>query len=216
MTSRGYFVTGTDTDVGKTVVSAILCRALGAGYWKPVQAGLQPATDVQTVKQLAGGSMGPIFPSRHVLRQPRSPHEAAAAEGVSIDLSDFKLPESTGPLVVEGAGGALVPLNGHAVMADLMKSLGLPVVVVARTTLGTINHTCLTVEALRGRGIRLAGLVMNGEPDAENRKALVHYARAPVLLDVPRFERLDGNVIEAWLASLPVRNFIQSSKSDEI
>ncbi|MDP3425805.1 MAG: dethiobiotin synthase, partial [Humidesulfovibrio sp.] len=144
------FVTGTDTGVGKTVVCAWLCLHSGADYWKPVQSGYSAATgadrDADEVARLSGAR---VHPERHLLRLARSPQEAAAAEGLRIGLEDFSLPRTERPLVIEGAGGVLVPLNEDETMLDLMVRLGAPVLVAARTGLGTINHTCLTLAALR-------------------------------------------------------------------
>ena len=177
MTS-GYFVTGTDTDVGKTIVCARLCKHLGANYWKPLQCGAP--YDAETVQTL-GVAPEHILPSRHVLSEPLSPHEAAKRESVEIHLNDFSLPESEKPLIVEGAGGALVPLNTQDLMTDLMSRLGLPVLVVTRTTLGTINHTLLTLEALRAHDLTIAGLILNGPDMPHNKEALEYFGRVNVV-----------------------------------
>jgi malonyl-CoA O-methyltransferase len=192
---RGVFVTGTDTDVGKTVVSAWLVRALDADYWKPVQAGLDGETDSDVVLRLAGLAPARIHASAYRLEAPLSPHEAARREGVRIDLSRFELPASPRPIVVEGAGGLLVPLNDRALIADLIARLGLPAVLVARSTLGTINHTLLSLEALRARRIPCLGVVINGPPNAANRKAIETYGRAHILAELPRLEPLDETAI---------------------
>jgi dethiobiotin synthetase/malonyl-CoA O-methyltransferase len=180
---KGIFVTGTDTDVGKTMVSAWLVRSWQADYWKPVQSGTNQCWDADVIAALAAGAR--IHPSTYALPEPLSPHEAAQLAGVDIELAAFQLPDTDRPLVVEGAGGALVPLNGKDLMADLMVRLGLPVLVVARSALGTINHSLLTIEALRRRGLVVAGVVMNGPPNAANRHAIEHYGDVPVVGELP-------------------------------
>ncbi|RSY87447.1 ATP-dependent dethiobiotin synthetase BioD [Sphingomonas koreensis] len=157
-------VTGTDTGVGKTVAAAALAWRLGASYWKPVQAGLDEETDSEVVARLASVE---VLPEAYRLTTPCSPHRAAEIDGVTIDLD--RLAPPPGRLVIEGAGGALVPLTRDLVYADIFARWGLPVVVVARTTLGTINHTLLTVEALRARSIWVGGILFSGNamPDSE-------------------------------------------------
>ncbi|MGB8275010.1 MAG: dethiobiotin synthase [Alphaproteobacteria bacterium] len=192
---RGLFVAGTDTDVGKTVVSAWLVRALDGDYWKPVQAGLDGDTDADTVRTLSGLPAERIHESTYRLKAALSPHEAARREGIVIDLARLRPPPTTRTLIVEGAGGLLVPLNAEALMIDLIARLGLPVVLVARSTLGTINHTLLSLEALRARGLALEGVVLNGPPNEGNRRAIGHFGRVPVLAELPRFEPLDPAAI---------------------
>lgn len=184
---RGVFVTGTDTNVGKTIAAAVLVRKFAAHYWKPAQTGVpgDPA-DTATVQDLAALPPARLHPPRFVLRAPLSPAAAAAREGVAIALADFTLPATGGEkLVVEGAGGVLVPLNGEAVMADLIRQLGLPAVVVARTTLGTINHTLLTVEVLRHRKIPIAGVLLSGQNDDETIALIARFGKVPVLGCIP-------------------------------
>ena len=162
---KGIVVTGTDTGVGKTVLAAGLVAALGGRYWKPVQAGLDEAGDSETVATLAPGAL--IHPEAYRLTTPCSPHQAAAIDGVTIDAQRLALPMGDAPLVVEGAGGVLVPLRQDLLFADVMARWGLPVVLVARTSLGTINHTLLSIEALRTRGLVLAGVAFVGDANDE-------------------------------------------------
>ncbi|MBF0282907.1 MAG: dethiobiotin synthase [Magnetococcales bacterium] len=208
----GCFVTGTDTGVGKTVVAAWLVRRLGGCYWKPVQAGRDPeGDDGEVVARLAGVSQDRIFPPLYAFDLPRSPHEGAGRAGVKIDLNHFVLPTSSRPLVVEGAGGVMVPLgNGHYFI-DVMKRLGLPVVVVCRTALGTINHSLLTLEALRSRGIGVAGVIFHGPPDEENRRAVTEMGRVRELAWIPWRERLtaEGDLVQREMddCGLPLEQF---------
>ncbi len=187
------YVTGTDTDVGKTVVSALLCRVLDRPYFKPVQAG-RP-TDRDTVRALVGAA---TVPEAYVLDRPASPHAAADDEGRAIALGDIAAPP--GPLVVEGAGGWMVPYRIHEGIhegsvlwqADVVRHLGLPVVVVARSGLGTLNHTLLTLRAIRADGVDVVGLVLVGPPHPENARDLAHLGGTRVLARLDRVPLPDG------------------------
>lgn len=200
-----YFVTGTDTGIGKTVVSAWLTVQLGARYWKPVQAGLEGKTDEDVVRRLAGLGDDRVVPSAYALPEPLSPHEAARRAGTRIDMARFKLPDGGGPLVVEGAGGLLVPLNEAALVIDLIAHLGLPVILVARTTLGTINHTLLSLEALRRRDLPVAGVVLNGPHVPHNRAAIETYGKVRVLAHIPPLAPLTGDALRAIPPEMDLR-----------
>lgn len=167
--TQGLIVTGTDTGVGKTVVAAAFAGALEATYWKPVQCGLENDGDSALVRTLSGLSDERLLPEAYRLSMAASPHRAAEAEGIEISLGNLKLPDVAGPLVVEGAGGLMVPLTRQSLMIDLFASWRLPVVLVARTALGTINHSLLSIEALNGRNIPILGIVFVGDevPDTE-------------------------------------------------
>jgi dethiobiotin synthetase len=176
------FVTGTDTNVGKTVVSAMLTLGLGATYWKPVQSGLEPNTDTEYVRQVTGLDDSHFLPERFRLTQPLSPHAAAVIDEVQIHLSDFQLPATAkSHLIVEGAGGIMVPLNERHFMLDLIKHLDLPVCLVARSTLGTINHTLLSIAQLRRADIPIFGVILNGAKNPSNKAAIAHYGQVPIL-----------------------------------
>ena len=189
---KGFFVTGTDTGVGKTVLSALLTAALDAIYWKPVQTGSIEGTDRETAQRLAEIPDERIAPECYVFAPPVSPHLAARLAGVRIELDRIRPPLAVAARswIVEGAGGALVPLNERDMMTDLMRHLALPVVVASRTALGTINHTLLTLAALRQAGLDVRGVVLIGDENAENRRAIEHYGRARVLGWIPRLEKL--------------------------
>ncbi len=206
----GIFVTGTDTDVGKTVASAALVRALDAAYWKPVQSGTAdlPDGDSGVVAHLTGVPAGRILPPRHSFAAPLSPDQAAALEGRTIALEDFALPACDRPLVVEGAGGVLVPLNDRALMIDLMERLGLPVVVAARSGLGTINHTLLTLQALRARGLTVAGVVLLGPPNPRNRAAIEHFGAVRVIGEIPPLAPLTPETLAAAARDLDVEGLL--------
>ncbi|MGI9387520.1 MAG: dethiobiotin synthase, partial [Methyloligellaceae bacterium] len=188
---KRVFVTGTDTDVGKTVVSAWLVLHLNARYWKPVQAGTDGETDAEMVRRLTGCGSDVILPSSYQLPEPLSPHEAARRAGVDINLERFEPPDADGPLIVEGAGGVMVPLNDHVYMIDFMDALRYPIVLVSRSALGTINHTLLSLEALRSRDIPVAGVVINGPKAPHNREAIEEFGNVPVLAEMPPLDPLD-------------------------
>ncbi|MGE3707775.1 MAG: dethiobiotin synthase [Vicinamibacterales bacterium] len=197
---RGVFVTGTDTGVGKTVVSAALMVRYGHGravrYWKPVQTGIEHDDDTRTVEQLAGCR---VLEKGVRLPRPLSPHLAARLAGQPIDVDALvSLAAScadTERFVVEGAGGVLVPLTPSVLVIDLIERLGLPAVVVARTTLGTINHTLMTMSTLRARGIAVPGVLLDGPANAENQAAIEHYGDVPVLGHLPPLEPLTRDAL---------------------
>lgn len=201
---RGVFVTGTDTGVGKTVVSACLVRAWDAAYWKPLQTGLaEEAGDTSTVAALAGAPPERLLSPAYAFSAPLSPDAAARREGASVSLDALTLPAGDRPVVVEGAGGALVPLADGVLMADLMVRLGLPVVVVAPNRLGAINQTLLTLEALRARGLAVLGVVLVGPPFADNRLAIETHGGARVLAELPWSDRLDAGQVADWAGLIP-------------
>ena len=193
----GYFVTGTDTGVGKTVVASWLVTALDGEYWKPVQAGLTGETDEATVRRLTGFGAERFHASAYRLTKPLSPHQAAAEDGTAIELGRIAVPAHRRPLVVEGAGGLLVPLNGRDFIIDLIARIGFPVVLVARSQIGTINHTLLSLEALRSRRLTVAGVVINGTPNAANAEGIASYGKVPVIAELPLMERLDRATVAA-------------------
>lgn len=190
------FVSGTDTGIGKTVVSAMLTAGLDASYWKLVQSGLEEETDTEFVKRVTEVPKEQIIPERYRLTEPLSPHASAEIDGISISLDDFELPEfNTGHLVIEGAGGLLVPINGEDMIIDLIQTLDVPVLLVVRSELGTLNHTFLSLEALRSRDIPILGVVMNGPKNESNRKAIEKYGEIKVLAELDRIKNLNNNTL---------------------
>ncbi len=157
-----YFITGIGTDVGKTVASAIVVEALEADYWKPVQAGELQFTDTHSVEELISNSKSKMHEHSYALHTPMSPHAAAAIDGIHINLTEIKEPHTENHLVIEGAGGLLVPLNEEETILDLIKN-DYKVIVVSRHYLGSINHTLLTLSELRRRGLEVSGIIFNGE-----------------------------------------------------
>ena len=192
---KGLVVTGTDTGVGKTVLAAGLVAALGGRYWKPVQAGLDDVSDSATVAALAPDAS--IHAEAYRLTTPCSPHHAAMLDGVTIAVERLALPEGDAPLVVEGAGGVLVPLREDLLFADVMARWGLPVVLVARTTLGTINHTLLSIEALRARGLVLAGVAFVGDANPASERVIGAISGVARLGRLPWLAPLDAHGLRA-------------------
>ena len=204
MTGSGLFVTGTDTDAGKTVVAAALVAALGFDYWKPVQSGLDglPGGDTAEVARLAGRQAGACPPPAWAFRAALAPDQAAAAEGARIDPERIVLPAWPRPLVVEGAGGLLVPLDGGFMMIDLAARLGLPMVLAARTGLGTLNHTLLSLEAMARRGLPVAGVVFSGADHPRNVDAIRRLGGVPILGRIPRLAPLTPAALAGAAARL--------------
>lgn len=191
-------VTGTDTGVGKTVASAALAWRLGATYWKPVQAGHDEAeSDREAVAQLAGVE---TLPEAYFLETPCSPHRAAEIDGVTIDPA--RLTPPAGRLVIEGAGGALVPVTRDLLYADLFARWGLPVVIVARTALGTINHSLMTIEVLRARGVAVAGILFSGDEVSDSQATICAMGRVASLGRLPRLDPLTPDSLRAAAAQL--------------
>lgn len=187
-----YFVTGIDTDSGKTLVSAILCEALQADYWKPIQAGLPKDSD--TVRSLISNTKTYIHPERHLLSLPASPHASAKAENINIQLQDFIVPKAEN-LVIEGAGGCLVPINQTDFVIDLASHLNARVILVADLYLGSINHTLLTANLLAQRRMPVHGLVFNGESNPESESIILKHTQYRKLLHVARETQITKEVV---------------------
>ncbi|MGN6277487.1 MAG: dethiobiotin synthase [Sphingomonas sp.] len=201
-------VTGTDTDIGKTVFAAGLAGALGASYWKPVQAGLDDGSDRERVARLSGLPDAKLLPEAYRLITPCSPHRAAEIDGVAIDPDRLALPPVDGPLVVEGAGGALVPVTRDLLFADLFARWGEPVVVVARTALGTINHSLLTIEALRARKVPIRGIAFVGEAIENTEATIAAIGKVKRLGRLPILPTLDrASLAAAFAAAFDLEDF---------
>lgn len=199
-----FFITGIGTEIGKTLVSAIVTEYLQADYWKPVQSGDLHWTDTMKVQSLISNTKSVFHPERHRLNAPLSPHASAASDGVQIKLSDFTLPQTSNHLVVEGAGGLMVPLNEHDVLLDLIQQLQIPVILVSRNYLGSINHTLLSFEALKQRNIPIAGIVFNGEPNPASESFIENYTQLPVLFRVGNLDDITPESIRDVVKQLPI------------
>lgn len=181
------FVTGTDTDVGKTTICSWLCLHTNYAYFKPVQTGGPLCSDTEKVREL---SQVITYEETYTFQEPVSPHLAAKLEQSYIDVEKIELPADTNNLIVEGAGGLYVPLNDDVMMIDLIQKLNIPVILVARTSLGTINHTLLSLNALRERRIPILGIILNGKYNEANRKAIEFYGKQKVLVSFPEVPEL--------------------------
>jgi dethiobiotin synthase len=206
---RGLFVTGTDTDVGKTTVAAALMlryRELRVlKYWKPIQTGIELDDDTMTVDELAGCTENELHTANIRLPRPLAPYLSAELSGTHITIADLirrvdREAEET-RWIVEGAGGVLVPINESESMLDLIVTLGMPAVVVARSTLGTINHTLLTLQALRHRNVEIAGVVMVGHKNEANREAIRRFGAVTVVDEMPHFASLTSDALRLWATS---------------
>ena len=195
--SPDLFITGTDTGVGKTLVSALLVAALDRSYWKPIQTGASEGTDRQTVVQWSGITADRAHLEAYLFDPAVSPHLAAEQKGIEIDLDRIKRPRSIDPLIIEGAGGLMVPINGGTFMRDVPKQLKAPLVIVSRTTLGTINHTLLTIAAARNAELEIRGVVFSGNENAENARAVERYGNVPVIGSVPWLDRIDRQALRS-------------------
>jgi dethiobiotin synthetase len=205
-------VTGTDTGIGKTVFAAGLAGTLDGVYWKPIQAGVEEETDRATVLRLSGLSPERILPEAYRLRTPASPHLAAERDGIVIDPGALVLPDTDRPLVVEGAGGLMVPLNREVTYIDLMARWNARVVLCARTTLGTINHSLLSVEALRSRGIAIAGIAFIGDENQESERIIAALGQVRHLGRLPYLDPLTGPALRAAFARhFRIEDFLQEA-----
>lgn len=199
-----FVVTGTDTGIGKTIFSAALAQATGAPYWKPIQAGLEEESDSEIVARLAGV---PVRPEAYRLVTPASPHIAAEVDGVNIDLETLIPP--LGDLIVEGAGGALVPVTRRVLYADLFARWHIPVIVCARTALGTINHSLLTIEALKSRGVPIHGIAFLGDAAEDSEAVIAEISGVRRLGRLPIVDPLDSETLaEAFKASFNLADFL--------
>jgi dethiobiotin synthetase len=196
---KQYIIAGIGTEIGKTVCSAIITKALRADYWKPIQAGNLTDGDAYWVQQWVPGTE--IHASTYALQNPLSPHSAAELDGIRIDLNSFHLPKTTENLVVELAGGIMVPLNEKDTNLDLIERLGLPVILVSKNYLGSINHTLMTFEILKSRNIDIAGIVFNGQTNSSGESFILNHTGLPVLLRVYEEKEINPSLIARYAES---------------
>jgi len=192
-----FIVTGTDTGVGKTVVSAMLVAGLGASYWKPIQAGRDGGTDATCVADLAGVSADKILPEAYCLSVPASPHFAAEEDGVAIDLEALDVPEVSGSLIVEGAGGLMVPITRSTLQIEVFAGWDLPVILCARTSLGTINHTLMSLAVLHDWELPIHGIIFVGDENRDSQKTIVAMGGARCLGRLPHLDVLTSETLSA-------------------
>ncbi len=205
-----FVICGTDTDIGKTLISSFFVRGLNAFYWKPIQSGIENSTDSQTLEKLARINKAKIINEAYVFTKPLSPHWAAEIDQKTIDFNFLHLPKVNAPLIVETAGGLMVPLTRNFLQIDQIKKWGLPVILVCKSSLGTLNHTLLSIEALQKRNINILGLVVNGEKHLDNPKTLVEFSRIPVIAEFPYLPKVDSNNLDILWKELNIKNKLVS------
>ena len=197
---KRIFVTGIGTDVGKTVVSAVLVEALKADYWKPVQTGNFFSNDTREVKRIVSNTKSKFHPESYLLKQPMSPHAAAELEGVEIQMDQLQLPKTNNHLIIEGAGGLMVPLNRKYFMIDLIQQFDAEVILVVKNYLGSINHTILSIDALKHRGIKILGIIIKEEPHELSESIILQYSGLKLLGRIEKEPIIKKEVIEKYAA----------------
>ncbi len=197
---EGVFVAGTGTGVGKSLMAALIMSVTGGSYWKPIQSGNEPTTDRQWIKRLTGLEDDHFLPEEYLLTSPCSPHLSAMIDGVTIDMAELSPPSriENRPLIVEGAGGIMVPLNEKDLMLDLMKQLGYPVVLVAKNELGTINHTLLSLSVLRQASLEVLAVILNGPSDYDNKTPIEQFGSVKVMAETRWLEDIDPESLKYY------------------
>ncbi|WP_316784354.1 dethiobiotin synthase [Pedobacter frigiditerrae] len=196
--ANNYFVTGIGTGIGKTIVSAIITEKLNADYWKPIQSGDLEQSDSLAIERLISNDKTKIHPETYRLNNPLSPHLSAKIDGIEIKLNQFILPETQNNLIVEGAGGLMVPLNNKELILDLIKYLNLEVILISQNYLGSINHTLLTLNTLKQHNISIKGIIFNGEANSESESYILNYTGISLLGNIPVLKALDKtSIVEA-------------------
>jgi dethiobiotin synthetase len=210
---KRIFVTGIGTGVGKTLVSAIITEYLQADYWKPIQSGDLDNTDTMTVRRLISNSESVLHEERFRLTQPLSPHASAEIDGIEMKLNDFTTPESAKQyLVIEGAGGLMVPINNTTTIADLIKFLDASVILVSKNYLGSINHTLLTIQELERREIPITGLVFNGECLPQTENFIINYSNLPVIFRLDNEATINKKTVQKYAARISKTKLFATNK----
>lgn len=191
---KRYFITGIDTDAGKTIASAIVTEQLQADYWKPVQAG--SPTDSDTIRSLVSAEIK-VHPEGEYLKAPMSPHAAAKLENRNIGLSGLHLPQTSNTLIIEGAGGILVPLNDNEMVIEVAKQFDCEVILVSKIYLGSINHTLLSIDYLKRNNYKIAGIIFNGEANEETERIILSYTGIKKLGRIPQLNEINPSTIKA-------------------
>ncbi|MDQ0639209.1 dethiobiotin synthetase [Pedobacter sp. W3I1] len=192
-----YFITGIGTGIGKTLISAILTEKLKADYWKPIQSGDLDTSDSITIDRLISNTQTVIHPESYRLTQPLSPHLSAKLDGIEIDLDKINIPLTDNHLVIEGAGGLMVPLNENELIIDLIKKLNVEVILVSQNYLGSINHTLLSINLLKQYEIPIKGVIFNGDENLETERYIQQYAKIKKLGSVPNLKNIDREKVLA-------------------
>ncbi len=205
-----FIICGTDTDIGKTLISSFFVKGLNSFYWKPIQSGIELQTDSQTVEKLAQVSKEKIIKEAYVFTKPLSPHWAAEIDQKTINFDKLRLPKVQDSLIVETAGGLMVPITRNFLQIDQIKQWNLPVILVCKSSLGTLNHTLLSIEALKRRDIEIFGLVVNGEKHLDNPKTLVDFSGIPLIAEFPYIPKVDSNNLDILWKELNIKNKLVS------
>ena len=205
-----FIICGTDTDIGKTLISSFFVKGLNSFYWKPIQSGIELQTDSQTVEKLTQVSKEKIIREAYVFTKPLSPHWAAEIDQKTINLNMLRLPKVKGSLIVETAGGLMVPITRNFLQIDQIKEWNLPVILVCKSSLGTLNHTLLSIEALKSRNIEILGLVVNGKKHLDNPKTLVEFSGMPIITEFPYIKKIDSNNFDILWKELDIKNKLVS------
>ena len=211
-----FIICGTDTDIGKTLVSSFFVRGLNSFYWKPIQSGIESQTDSQTVEKLTQVSQEKIIKEAYVFTKPLSPHWAAEIDQKTINFDMLRLPNVKGSLIVETAGGLMVPITRNFLQIDQIKQWNLPVILVCKSSLGTLNHTLLSIEALKRRNIEILGLVVNGEKHLDNPKTLVDFSGIPLITEFPYIEKKESHNLDILWKELNIKNKLISLLNSKI
>ncbi|MCB9361192.1 MAG: dethiobiotin synthase [Flavobacteriales bacterium] len=195
---KTYFITGIGTDVGKTVVAAILTEALEADYWKPIQAGDIENSDTIKVQNLISNSKTVFHKESYQLTQPMSPHAAAKIDNIEIDLTKISIPETENNLIIEGAGGLMVPLNDSQLIIDLIKKIDVETILVSQNYLGSINHTILSLESLKVKKLKVAGIIFNGNENRETEQYILNYTGVKFLGRINNHTAINKEVVLSY------------------
>lgn len=196
--AQQYFITGIGTGIGKTIASAVITEKLKADYWKPIQSGDLAQSDSLTIEHLISNNETVIHPETYRLNQPLSPHLSAKLDGIEIELSKFQLPKTDNNLIIEGAGGLMVPLNDKELILDLIKYLDLEVILISQHYLGSINHTLLTINTLKQHNIKIKGIIFNGDKNLESQSYILNYTGINHIGNISTLKSLDkSNITEA-------------------
>jgi len=190
-----YFVTGIGTGIGKTLISAILTEKLQADYWKPIQAGDLDQSDSITVKRLISNTKTTFYPERYALSYPASPHYAAQIDNIKIQLGEIHLPKTNNTLIIEGAGGLMVPINENELILDVIKHLQAEVILISQHYLGSINHTLLTANVLKQHHVKIKGIIFNGPENAESQRYIIQYTNLKCLGHVPQLKLINQETV---------------------
>ena len=201
-----FVICGTDTDIGKTLISSFFVRGLNSFYWKPIQSGIQSETDSQAVARLAEVKKTKIINEAYIFREAVSPHWAAEMDQKIIKFQLLNLPHVDGSLIIETAGGLMVPITRNFLQIDQIKKWNIPVILVCKSGLGTLNHTLLSIEALKKRNIKILGLVINGEKHLDNPKTLTEFSSIPIIAEFPFIQNIDSNNLDILWKELNIKN----------